>query len=67
LFGSNNFAMFVQMDVPALASDIWKELVAASLVEPPLNVKPFYSDIIKVENPTNSKFMVDFKRPSDQV
>ena len=56
--------MFVQMDVLALASDIWKELVEASLVEPPLNVNPFYDDVIKVEDPTKNKVMVYFKRPS---
>jgi hypothetical protein len=53
------------MDIAALASDIWKELGLASLVENPLNVKPFYAEIIKVEDPANNKFMVDFKRPSE--
>jgi hypothetical protein len=56
--------MSVQVDVAALASDIWKELVEASLVEPPLNVNPFYDDVIKVEDPTKNKVMVYFKRPS---
>jgi hypothetical protein len=53
------------MDIAALAADIWKELEEASLVEQPLNVKPFYNDIIKVEDPPSSKVMVDFKRPSE--
>jgi hypothetical protein len=53
------------MDIAALAADIWKELEEASLVEQPLNVKPFYNDIIKVEDPPNSKVMVDFRRPSE--
>ncbi len=52
------------MDIAALASDIWKELEVASLVEQPLNVKLFYNDMIKVEDSVNSKVMVDFKRPS---
>jgi hypothetical protein len=52
------------MDLATLAADTWKELEEASLVEQPLNVKPFYNDMIKVEDPTNSKVMVDFKRPS---
>jgi hypothetical protein len=39
--------------------------VEASLVEPPLNVKPFYDEVIKVEDPTNNKVLVDFKRLSD--
>jgi hypothetical protein len=55
------------MDIAALAADIWKELEEASLVEQPLNVKPFYNDMIKVEDPTNSKVMVDFKRSSTMV
>jgi hypothetical protein len=46
----------VQMDIAALAADIWKELEEGSLVEQPLNVKPFYNDIIKVEDPTNSNY-----------
>jgi hypothetical protein len=57
--------MSVQVDVVAIASDVWKDLVEASLVEPPLNVKPFYDEVIKVEDPTNNKVLVDFKRPSD--
>ncbi len=44
------------MDIAALAADIWKELEEGSLVEQPLNVKPFYNDIIKVEDPTNSNY-----------
>jgi hypothetical protein len=62
---SNSLMMSVQVDVVAIASDIWKDLVEAFLVEPPLNVKPFYDEVIKVEDPTNNKVLVDFKRLSD--
>ncbi len=47
--------MSVQVVAVAIASDVWKDLVEASLVEPPLNVKPFYDEVIKVEDPTNNK------------
>ena len=52
-------------NINQIASDLWKELVAAALVELPLNVKAFYDDIVKVEDPANSKVLVDFKRPSE--
>ena len=45
-----------------IASDLWNELATAALVELPLKIKPFYDGIVKVEDPSNSKFMVDFKR-----
>jgi hypothetical protein len=63
LFEHNSSAMSVKMDIASLASDAWKALEAASLVEKPLSVKPFYDDVIKVEDPVNNKVMVDFKRP----
>ena len=52
-------------NITQIASDLWNELVAAALVEPPLNVKAFYDDIVKVEDPANSKVLVDFKQPSE--
>ena len=52
-------------NITQIASDLWNELVAAALVEPPLNVKAFYDDIVKVEDPANSKVLVDFKRLSE--
>ncbi len=52
-------------NITQIASDLWNELVAAALVEPPLNVKVFYDDIVKVEDPANSKVLVDFKQPSE--
>jgi hypothetical protein len=48
------------MDLSALASDIWKKLEFASLVEKTLNVKPFCDEYL-----ANNKLMVDFKRPSE--
>jgi len=45
--------------------DKWNELVVAFAVEPPLNIKPFYDEMVKVEDPTNAKVMVNFKRPSE--
>ena len=52
-------------NITQIASDLWNELVAAALVEPPLNVKAFYDDIVKLEDPANSKVLVDFKQPSE--
>lgn len=37
----------------------WTE---ASRVEPPLNLKTFYDNMVKTEDPTNSKIMLYFKR-----
>ncbi len=51
------------MGIAALASDIWKELEFASLVEKTLTVKHFHDETIKVEYPANNKLMVNFKRP----
>jgi len=52
-------------NITLIASDLWNELAAAALVEPPLNIKPFYDDIVKVEDPSNSKVLVAFKWPSE--
>jgi hypothetical protein len=41
-------------NITLIASDLWNELAAAALVEPPLNVKAFYDDFAKVEDPANS-------------
>jgi hypothetical protein len=52
-----------EMDsIASIASDIWNELVEASRTESLLNTKPFYDVIVKIEDPTNSKIMLDFKR-----
>jgi hypothetical protein len=37
----------------------------AFAVEPPPNIKPFCDEMVKVEDPTNAKVMVNFKRPSE--
>jgi hypothetical protein len=51
-------------NVETIAVDVWKELEEASHVEAPLNIKPFYDDMIKRENP-KTKVLVDFKKPSE--
>jgi hypothetical protein len=50
-------------DVETIAADVWKELQEASRVEAPLNIKPFYYDMVKREDP-QTKVLVDFKKPS---
>ncbi len=52
-------------NIAAIVKEIWNELVVASAVGPPLNIKPFYDEMVKVEHPANTKVMVDFKRPSE--
>ncbi len=49
-------------NVETVAADVWKELEEASRIEAPLNIKPFYDDMIKREDPT-TKVLVDFKKP----
>jgi hypothetical protein len=51
-------------NVETIAVDVWKELEEASRIEAPLNIKPFYDDMIKREDPT-TKVLVDFKKPSE--
>ena len=50
-----------------IIQEIWNELVVASAVEAPLNIKPYYNEMVKVEDPTNAKVMVDFKLPSEMT
>jgi hypothetical protein len=52
--------------VETIAADVWKELEEASHVEAPLNIKPFYDDMIKRKDPT-TKILVDFKKPSEII
>jgi hypothetical protein len=41
-------ALQLTMDsIATIASDIWNELVEASRIESPLNMKPFYDDMVK--------------------
>jgi hypothetical protein len=53
-------------DIEAIAVDVWKELEADSRVEAPLNIKPFYDDMVKREDPT-TKVLVDFKKPTEMT
>jgi hypothetical protein len=39
-------------NVKNIVADVWKELQEASRVEAPLNIKPFYDDMVKREGPT---------------
>jgi hypothetical protein len=54
-------------NVTDIIQEIWNELVVASAVESPLNIKPYYNEMVKVEDPTNAKVMVDFKLPSEMT
>jgi hypothetical protein len=43
-----NIFLSASMDnVDVVVEKVWNELVEASLVEPPLNVKPYYDDVTK--------------------
>jgi hypothetical protein len=42
-----------------ISNEIWKELEAASTVEAPLLIKPYFNEIIKNEDKN------DFKRPME--
>jgi hypothetical protein len=46
-------------NVVAISDEIWKELEAASVVEAPLGIKPYYNDVIKNEDKS------DYKRPME--
>jgi len=46
-------------NVVAISDEIWNELEAASVVEAPLGVKPYYNDMIKNEDRS------DYKRPME--
>jgi hypothetical protein len=54
-------------NVTDIIQEIWNELVVASAVEAPLNIKPYYNEMVKVEDPTNAKVMVDFKVPLEMT
>jgi hypothetical protein len=44
-----------------IALDTWNELVVASSVEPPLKIKSFFDELVKVEDPNNAKVMVTLR------
>jgi hypothetical protein len=46
-------------NVLEIANDIWKELEAASTVEPPMLIKPYFNEMIRNEDKS------DFKRPME--
>jgi hypothetical protein len=45
--------------VLTIATEIWSELEASSAIEPPLMVKPIYSDMIKKEDKTDFKRLLE--------
>ena len=53
-------------NIEVIASEIWKELEEASKVEPPLNIKPYYDEMVKKEDSLTKAF-VDFKKPSEMT
>jgi hypothetical protein len=48
----------------AVADKIWKDLIEASSVEPPLLIKFYYDEMVKKEEGEGTKVFVDFKKPS---
>ena len=52
-------------NIDVVVDEVWNELVEASRVEPPLNAKPYYNEVVKKEEPLGSKQFVDFKTPSE--
>jgi hypothetical protein len=53
-------------NVEVVAEEIWKELEEASKIEPPLNIKPYYDDMVKKEDPA-TKELINFKKPSEMT
>jgi hypothetical protein len=49
----------------AVADEIWKDLIEASSVEPPLLIKPYYNEMVKKEEGEGTKVFVDFQKPSE--
>jgi hypothetical protein len=54
-------------NVTAVADDIWNELVEASSIEPPTQIKGYYDNVVKKEDPSNPKVSIDFKKPSEMT
>ncbi len=50
-----------------LAEEIWNELVEASHIKQPMQAEPFYNDVVKKEDPNNSKVFLDFKKRSEMT
>ena len=51
-------------NIEVVASEIWMELEEASNNEPPMNIKPYYDDMVKKED-SLTKALLDFKKPSE--
>lgn len=54
-------------NVPNVADDIWKELVEASLIEHPTQIRCYYDEVVKKEDLSNPKVYLDFKKPSEMT
>jgi len=54
-------------NVASVSEEIWNDLVVASRIEQPMQVKPFYNDMVKKEDPNNNKVFLDFKKPSEMT
>ena len=57
----NNDPATIDNEILVIATEIWSELEAASSVEPPLMVKPFYNKMVKNEDKS------DFKKPLEMT
>jgi hypothetical protein len=51
----------------AVADEIWKDLIEASSVEPPLLIKPYCDEMVKKEEGEGTMVFVDFKKPSEMA
>jgi hypothetical protein len=54
-------------NIPAIADEVWNELVEASNIEHPLQIKEYYNEVVKKEDEANPKVFVDFKKPLDMT
>jgi hypothetical protein len=52
-------------NIPAIADEVWNELVEASNIEHPLQIKECCNIEVKKEDARNPKVLKDFKKPSD--
>jgi hypothetical protein len=50
-------------NIEVIASEIWKELEEVSKVEAPLNIKPYYDEMVKKEDSLTKAF-IDLKKTS---
>jgi len=51
----------VEPYVVAIEDKLWNELVEVSQVERPTQIKGYYDDIVKKEDPDNIRFLLTFR------